>query len=69
MKFWNEQVDQLEDALRGNTSALMLHFLRTSSSQALMSVAGDSLAGISENTRASITAALIARLEQPKHKA
>lgn len=63
MDFWNEQADQLEKALLDNAPALVSHFLRTASAEAVAELAGDALPA-SENTRSSVIAALTARLDQ-----
>jgi hypothetical protein len=65
MDFWNEQADQLEKALLGNVPALMRHFLRTASPEAVAELAGENFAEASPNVRASVAATLGARLDQP----
>lgn len=63
MDFWNEQADQLEKALLDNAPALVLHYIRTASPEAVAALAGDALPA-SDNTRASVVATLAARLDQ-----
>ncbi|EHH7254049.1 hypothetical protein J5X32_001742 [Escherichia coli] len=63
MDFWNEQADQLEKALLDNAPALVLHYIRTASPEAVAELAGDALP-TSENTRASVVATLATRLER-----
>ncbi|MBO9878479.1 hypothetical protein [Xanthomonas sp. D-99] len=59
---WNDQADKLEQALLANTSALMLHYLRTAETASIEKLAGDALIG-SENARSSAIATLAARLD------
>jgi hypothetical protein len=63
MNYWNEQADKLERTLLENPRALVLHFIRTASPEALLDVAGDALAD-SDNARASVVATLAARLDE-----
>lgn len=39
MDFWNEQADQLEKALLDNAPALVLHYIRTASPEAVATLA------------------------------
>jgi hypothetical protein len=63
MTYWNKQADKLEKTLLENPRALVLHFIRTASPQAISAIAGDALPD-SDNTRASVVATLAGRLDE-----
>ena len=62
MEFWSKQVDQLESALQENAQALMLHFLRTASSEVVAELVGRDFAQANSNVRSSVAATLATRL-------